>query len=288
MDDRIPIQKTAKIIKALLLSRLHVMVLHRYHNGLTSRMPERLRNILLASGCLVLETSVAFETLPECRNWAWYSGAFQQYHAAFLLLMEVYIYPHRQEADRIWTCLDYVFECQPNEPRNIKAKRILAELQQKTAIYQSMRGMRAPLTMHKHLGQRPPRIADPRGSISSATSASPEPPVNPNLHIFPGQSQSIGRAQTPMPEMVFAGISNGESLWALPNQASPESSSDANSVPGQHQSASMPALGTDDLMADIDWEAFDAMFPPDQLPDHLNPPDFQIPIVPFDTTIHRY
>jgi hypothetical protein len=53
--------------------------------------------------------------------------------------------------------------------------------------------------------------------------------------------QTIGRAP-----VQFAGVTNGESLWALPNQQSPEASSDSNSV--------------DDLMADIDWVRFYEVF----------------------------
>jgi len=63
--------------------------------------------------------------------------------------------------------------------------------------------------------------------------------------------------------VVFAGSANGESLWALPSSQSPEASSDSASASGQPPIAVVPP-GTDDLMADIDWDAFDALFPPDQ------------------------
>lgn len=83
------------------MSRLHIMVLHRYHNSVVAPMPDRLRNIMLASGTTTIETAVALETMPELRPWSWYGGAYQQYHTAFLLLMEIYVYPQRKEADRI-------------------------------------------------------------------------------------------------------------------------------------------------------------------------------------------
>jgi hypothetical protein len=102
MDDRIPVQKFARYTKALLTARLYIMVLHRYHNSVVAPMPERLRTIMIAAGTTVLETSVSIDTLPEMRTWAWYSGALQQYHTAFLLLLEIYVYPNRKEADRIW------------------------------------------------------------------------------------------------------------------------------------------------------------------------------------------
>jgi len=259
MDDRIPLQKWAKNIKTMLLARLYVMVLHRYHNSVVSPMPDRLRNIMLVAGTTNLETAVILETMPELRNWNWYLGAMQQYHTAFLLLMEVYIYPQRKEADRIWACLDYIFECDPNENRRAKGLRVLSELQQKTAIYQSMRGMRAPVQMDKHLGQRPPRVkSDSKtGSKGLLYGQSPSPSGGENLESpelqmlpIPMGSSSIGRV--PLPDVVFAGVSNGESLWALPTQRSPENS-DTLSPEQDPIAPVMNQESDDDLMADIDW-----------------------------------
>jgi hypothetical protein len=254
MDDRIPLQKCAKIVKALLLSRLHVMMLHRYHNSVAQPMPDRLRKIMTASGTTTLETAVALETLPELRNWAWYAGAYQQFHAAFLLLMEIYVYPDLKEADRIWACLDWIYERDPAEHRAIKARSILSELQRKTAVYQSMRGMRAPIVMEKHLGQRPPRISDVQDSKERPLkfmSRSPEPakPVESFAKEAEVPAPAVGKM--PLQDMVYAGVSNGESLWAVPNHQSPEASSDSNSV-GQPP-LPVPGAGVDELMADIDW-----------------------------------
>jgi hypothetical protein len=266
MDDRIAVQKAAKIIKALLLSRLHVMVLHRYHNSVVTPMPDRLRTIMLSNGTAILETSVALETLPELKSWAWYVGALSQHHTAFLLLLEVYVYPNCKEADRIWPCLDYIFECEPTENRRTKALRVLSELQQKTAVYQSMRGMRAPTNMERHIGQRAPRVATGPTTTENKQliymkSPPPEPLPTPPLQTVPlplydsqyEQSSpiagggSIGKVI--VPDVVYAGVSNGEALWALPNQPSPEASSDGNSVAGGLGAAN----SGDDLMADIDW-----------------------------------
>ena len=62
--------------------------------------------------------------------------------------------------------------------------------------------------------------------------------------------------RVPIPDVQFAGVSNGESLWALPNEKSPEGTSDTNDSKsvnwiGAHSSSTM--AGQDDLMADIDW-----------------------------------
>ena len=270
MDERIPIQKCAKIVKALLISRLHIMVLHRYHSSVLSPMPDRLRKIMTASGTTTLETAVALETLPEVGTWAWYVGAYQQYHSAFLLLMEVYSYPKLWGADRIWACLDWIYECDPSEDRTVKAKKILSELQRKTAIYQSMRGMRAPVVMERHLDLMPAKFAgvqenkgrdeEEERSLDFGHSRKPDP-VYPSESAHLGVPTTMPRVGMGMPQdMVFAGVSNGESLWALPNQRSPETSSDSNSVVGQTPgfggatgAPGLKAEGVDQLMADIDW-----------------------------------
>lgn len=52
---------------------------------------------MLASGTITLEMSVTLDTHPDLRHWAWYSGALQQYHTAFLLLLEVgFLFPVRE------------------------------------------------------------------------------------------------------------------------------------------------------------------------------------------------
>ncbi|KAL2064811.1 hypothetical protein VTL71DRAFT_3951 [Oculimacula yallundae] len=309
IDDKIPVQKCAKLVKALLMSRLHIMVLHRYHNSVTAPMPDRLRNIMLAAGTTTIETAVALETMPDLKPWSWYGGAYQQYHTAFLLLMEIYIYPQRKEADRIWACLDYIFETNASLPRREKGKKILMELQQKTAVYQSMRGMRAPVVMQKHVGQREPRVSDKNVARDLKTMApeqqrqssqdpiqvqDPDPlPTVPGfkplifgqnyvpgapvmgLGLGPDASTTIGKVPVGQ-DMQFAGVSDGQSLWAFPNShSSPEASSDTTSLSGRHYSGASVGTGgfggatentaggqQDDLMADIDWDAFDALFPP--------------------------
>jgi hypothetical protein len=246
IDERIPLHRCAKMLKSLLLARLHIMTLHRYHNSVAHTMPERLRQIMLTSGTLMLENSVALEIMPEVQPWKWYVGAYHQHHVAFLLLIEVFFYPHRKECDRIWPCLDYVFETDRTETRDTKARKVLRELQEKTTVYQEMRKMRAPASMNKALGQRPPR------KVESTTEPVTRSPVLQGT--FGANSTSIGRA--PLPDMVYAGVSNGETLWALPNKGSPENSSDSSSVIGQINTTMSGSSGGDDLMADIDWVGY--------------------------------
>jgi hypothetical protein len=74
--------------------------------------------------------------------------------------MHMTYYANLKTLSIVWTCLDYVFNCDATEGRAIKARKVLSELQRKTEIYQGLRRMRAPITMDKHLGQRPPRRSE--------------------------------------------------------------------------------------------------------------------------------
>lgn len=164
MDDSILIQKAARILLDFLLLRMHVMVLHRYHNSVTVRIPDRLRQIILTSGTASMEAAFKLETLPELAPWRWYCGAYNQWQIAFLLLVEIYTYPMRKEADRIWDILDYVFEPDRSLSRNMKGRYLLSELRDKTAIYRDIRKVRAPVSLLKRLSQgqkpHPRRIKD--------------------------------------------------------------------------------------------------------------------------------
>ena len=83
----------------------------------------------------------------------------QQYQTAFLLLAEVFTYPMRREADRIWAVVDYVFETPRALSRDAKARLILTELRDRVGLYREVRKLRAPTTMMRRLGLQAPRAA---------------------------------------------------------------------------------------------------------------------------------
>jgi hypothetical protein len=246
IDDRVPIQYCARMVKSLLLSRLHVMILHRYHNGVTRRMPGRLRDILVESGTVVLENAVALEVRPDVQQWKWYVGAYNQYHIAFLLVVDLSFYPTCRQADRIWPCLDYVFETDRSEPRLVKARKILEEAQQKTAKYQQIRKIRTSPRIHKHLYHKYRREVEETCELKTVGVLGGE--------VSDGGVTTTGRV--PLPNVVYAGISNGEMLWAFPDQTGLEggSGSYCKATAEQEQSPLLDSIkGEDDIIADIDW-----------------------------------
>ncbi|KAL9107027.1 MAG: hypothetical protein Q9187_008485 [Circinaria calcarea] len=225
---------------------MHIMVLHRYHNGVAFAIPDRLRQLILTSGTEQLESGMLLETDPAIRPWAWYAGALNQYHTALLLLVEVYAFPMRKEADRIWKVVDYVFEMPPDLSRTQKARIILTELRDRIGAYNEARKVRAPKEMLQRLGQQPPRRAGDEGE---------DLPANPSRYevIVPLQPPGSGTNE------------EYKRLLMLPAETArvPESSSDTNSGAGNVASMPQPTSMTDDLMADIDWNEWDKLFPPD-------------------------
>lgn len=144
LDERIPLQRYAKIVMHLLLYRLHVMILHPYYANTANPMPARLRSVLITSAVVIIELATQLDTHPAFAPWRWYAGAYQQYHSALVLATEMFYHPHQREAQRIWACLDYVFELDGRISSEEKGRQILVEIMGKMGIYMSMRKMRAP------------------------------------------------------------------------------------------------------------------------------------------------
>lgn len=146
LDERIPVQHYAKLVMHLHLYRLHVMILHPYYANSTSAMPARLKSVLIMSGIMIVELAMQLDTNPAFRLWRWYAGAYQQYQAAMMLATEIYFNPTHKEAERIWICLDYVFELNSKVDRKEKCTQILIDVMRKMSVYASMRKLRAPVS----------------------------------------------------------------------------------------------------------------------------------------------
>lgn len=260
LDVSQPIQRYAKCVMYLLTYRLHVMVLHPYHSNAANPMPPRLSSLLITSGILICELAIQLETNPNFREWAWYLGAYFQYQIALLLATEVYFRPMSQEADRIWACLDYVFSMDRRLPPEVKGPQLLAEVQGKTAVYMRMRKMRGPTSTAR--AQTSQNVVGGTSRANSVASLG-----GYSQHMSPASSTKMenvatpppmpqGMPPAPQPQMVFAGVSDGQALWSLPpmHHESP-GSSDASSVghtKGVHMTAP-PAAAVGNIMETIDW-----------------------------------
>jgi hypothetical protein len=138
-----PKQVLAKQLYRASSNRALVVILQRYAVGTNYPMPERLRNLLIEACMGTVEAGVAMETRPELATWAWYRGAILQYHAAVLLVFEVYARPEMPEAPRIWSSLDYIFETPSQASQVDKAEGIIITLRDRLEKYHSVRKLRA-------------------------------------------------------------------------------------------------------------------------------------------------
>lgn len=264
LDDSTPLRRYVKQVTMLLLYRLNVMVLHPYHANAAHPMPEKLSTLLVYCGISMIENSIALERNPLYRDWRWYLGAYHQYQIALLLATEIYYTPAHPLAHRIWACLDDVFGLDPNLPREEKAVKVLTEIMSKTGLYTSMRKVRAPAANADAVIDRQPAVktSSPPESHAKAD-AGGYPSGGGGGMVLPGSTQTYlppplpHISQQPLPPapptysipmlppgMVFGGVSNGETLWALPGNFpnSPEHTSDEESpracglqVQQQHQ-----------------------------------------------------
>ena len=186
--------------------------------------------MILTSGTEQMEVAVEFETHPALHPWHWYSGAFNQFHTAFLLLVEIFAFPMRKEADRIWKVLDYVFEVPPDLTRVQKGRIILTAIRDRTTKYSEARKVRVPTTMLQRIGQHDPRLAAQRNEIQDRQA--PQEGTFGNI-MYPSQEAPVPARQT-------------LDAPSLDGSCSSDTHSNSDSI---HP----PPTMSDDLMADIDW-----------------------------------
>ncbi|KAL8846692.1 MAG: hypothetical protein Q9221_008220 [Calogaya cf. arnoldii] len=249
INDNIPVQHLGRQICEIVTLRMHIMVLHRYHNSVSYKIPDRLRQIIISSGTEIMERAITIETSPALSPWVWYSSAIQQYHSALLLLMEIVAYPNRKEADRIWRCLDYVFEIPFNIPKDQRGRWVMTEVIEKMGIYIASRKVMAPSSMLERIGSQSTRSG-------STTSASPPAAVGKmrqgNGDLAYGYAPGATNQHTQGPESFSSGVPSFSG--PAPQPAIPVSAP--------------PVQG--DKTIDIDWHEWDKLFPPDSNPNYMS------------------
>ena len=211
----VPIQRYARLVMNLLLYRLHAMILPLFQmNSTGAQLSPKLNRILITSGIMILEIGIQLEVDPAFRPWAWYAGAYHQFQIALLLATELYYRPDNPEKDRIWACLDYVFGMNQNLPPEAKGLMILGEVMQKTALYQKMRRSRAPGKTARALAQQN-AVADTGEDRDALPPHLERSRVQPAAEA-PAQQMPRGPPPGPPPGAVYAGISDGQTLWSMP------------------------------------------------------------------------
>ncbi|KAJ9655678.1 hypothetical protein H2198_005475 [Neophaeococcomyces mojaviensis] len=199
LDVSVPIQQYARLLLDMLLLRMHIMILHKFHNATSTRIPDRLRQIIIQSGTKVSESAMIADTDPKFENFKWYGSALQQWHTAFLLLIEVFVYPNRREADRIWAIADHVFEPDLSLTRVQKARSILAAVRDRAAAYRNLRKMREPVSMRNRLNTSLPARGRIRGPEMILPADGPDNAKDPETQkVYRGGNDPLHSGHGPM------------------------------------------------------------------------------------------
>ena len=151
-NEAIPLHRAGRLMTVVMITRARAMVLHRYHNSVAYTIPDRLREIIITGGIECLEASIQMETDPALSLWSWYHGAIQQYHTALLLMLEIFAFPYRKEADRIWACLDYIFEVPSGMSREQKGRWVMTQVRDRVAFLLSNKKVKVPQSMIEKMG----------------------------------------------------------------------------------------------------------------------------------------
>ncbi|KAJ5372856.1 hypothetical protein N7517_004862 [Penicillium concentricum] len=243
-----PIQRAAQLVMKLLTNLLYLIPLHRYMNSVTYRIPDRLRQIVLTKGAEALEAAVELQSAEDLKQWSWYSGAYQQYHSALLLLVEVFTYPMRRVANRIWHCLDFIFEAVLTDipslgtdranpmaldiigHRDLKARYLLNMICDRMRAYQKAKGLKNPVRFNDSMFTVTPQklgdATDPRMPLNYAhgepgsgphipdLQSTLDNPVPPHGEVNPDMSYSS--SEIPGPRIALS-TGNPQAVGNLPN-----------------------------------------------------------------------
>ncbi|KAH7328412.1 hypothetical protein B0I35DRAFT_17558 [Stachybotrys elegans] len=247
LDNSNPIQRYTRLVMNSILYRLMASILWPFYRNETRELPPRLNSVLVTSAIMTIELAKQLATIPLFYRWAWYAGAYQQFQLSLILVHEIYRGDPTPRADRVWPCLDYVFDKDGSLPSAEKRQEILRELSYKASVYQHIRRPRAS-------PQAPP--------AASLKSRQPQPGSDMSSS-FKARGLSISELTHPsslsslVNEPVNEGL--GSPVRALSPQAQASSSTSGLS-PGRPQVK---------VQLGIDWDTVNILFDRDPETDEL-------------------
>lgn len=157
-------------------------------------------------------------------------------------MVEVYAYPMRKEAARIWKCLDYIFEIPNHLAPKQKAELVLTDLRDRMEIYHQMRRVRVSAQMENRM--------------------------NKNNATGQGERLGIIDALGQMPQNSASSAASVADRGAMPpaNYSPPpvQTDSTSNTSGSRHGSVAGPAAQDVQMgptMEDIDWVSEDHYHP---------------------------
>ena len=250
-------QRYAKLVMHLLLYKLHGLVLQPYHHSSSMELPQRLNNVVVMAGIMMIEIAIRLENDALFRDWAWYFGAYSQHQVALLLAVEIQLRPAYRDTSRIWPCLDYVFNLDRNLPASVKLRRILGEVRMKIAPYGFVRKFRASSASRAEQGGR---SGQEKQDVSSGSSSGKSlmrrssQPLHPYYQSSAPPVADPGQTDATLLIGQYGGIGG-------PGSATGHSDLQTGLHREAHESA---------WPEDIDWEAVNAIFPLDPATGEVN------------------
>lgn len=193
---------------------------------------------LIKRGLETCESAAALETAPDLAPWAWYAGAYQQYHQAITLLTEVYRNPYVAYADRINAILDFVFGRAPGLTTIERNRDILRLLAEQFSLYTQLRGVKTvdvPPEQRQRLSpnKTTSTTATANANTSNMARVAPSPqPVEDYQALYDWQP-AMNFEMNPMPYFAAPDMSDWENISTY--QSGSENSVGGESWPLQFQ-----------------------------------------------------
>lgn len=98
----------------------------------------------ICSSLSVAETGAIIDTDPDVGHWAWYSGAYHQYHSTLTLLIDLYQSPDLPQVGRIAAVLDHVFGQSSAPTPQLRCGQILRAVRDNMASFLTAIGSADP------------------------------------------------------------------------------------------------------------------------------------------------
>jgi hypothetical protein len=170
-----------------------------------------------------------------------------------LLISELYRNDVRYHEDRVWACLDFVFEVPAQLPRKEKAKLILTDMAEKTEVYGALRRVRASQAVEKVMASvKEDYDIEPTEKATREKTQQQQPAANPSgsATLEPtAPRQTFGGWQMSMEPATPA----REPRIVVDQSLSPGSSSENTADVFRAREYSFGSGGSPGEMVDVDW-----------------------------------
>lgn len=216
LDDRIPIQRCARLTGTSLLSRCLPMILQIYMRmDDKSEAQQDMQNTMITRSLDLMEASATLETATDLIPWAWYAPTYQQYHSIFFPLVKLYLDPHMPQAARASAMIDHVFGTCYGVSRQQRCADILRMLANECGAFLKLRKV-------KQLSSGSSRSSEPSPlSIEAAFEDFRQSQQNNQYQAITGTQGDPNANQQSLEDLVAGYIGAPMTMdewWSMPDQ----------------------------------------------------------------------